>query len=137
MNVIEEAYNNFNRWICYNICKSMQCKYLNKCYNSKHTISELMKGNICKNFIKKEKNMELRDTVEMMNSADYKERFKAEYHQLRIRYEKLGAMLDKWDNGKLDFTPTCPREIYNKQIEGMEIYLDTLADRAEIEGIEL
>lgn len=81
--------------------------------------------------------MELKDTVEMMNSADYKERFKAEYHQLRIRYEKLGAMLDKWDNGKLDFTPTCPREIYNKQIEGMEIYLDTLFDRAEIEGIEL
>ena len=25
--------------------------------------------------------MELRDTVEMMNNADYKERFKAEYYQ--------------------------------------------------------
>lgn len=32
--------------------------------------------------------MELRDTAEMMNSADYKERFKAEYYQLKIRYGK-------------------------------------------------
>ena len=29
--------------------------------------------------------MELRDTVEMMNSADYKERFKAEYYQVVVR----------------------------------------------------
>lgn len=32
---------------------------------------------------------ELRDTVEMMNSGDYKERFKAEYYQVVIRYQKL------------------------------------------------
>ena len=46
-------------------------------------------------------------------------------------------MLNKWDEGKLNFKPTCPREIYNKQIEGMEKYLDVLADRAELEGITL
>lgn len=80
---------------------------------------------------------ELKDTIEMMTSEDYKERFKAEFYQLKIRYEKLKVMLDKWDSGKLEFTPTCPREIYDKQIEGMEIYLDVLKDRAEIEGIEL
>ena len=33
--------------------------------------------------------MELTDTVKMMNSSDYKERYKAEYFQLKIRYEKL------------------------------------------------
>ena len=33
--------------------------------------------------------MELRDTVDMMNSEDYKERFKAEYYQTVIRYGKL------------------------------------------------
>ena len=33
--------------------------------------------------------MELKDTIEMMNSDDYKERFKAEYYQTKIRYEKL------------------------------------------------
>lgn len=43
--------------------------------------------------------MELRDTVEMMNSADYKERFKAEYYQTAIRYGKLKAMVDKYNNG--------------------------------------
>ena len=38
--------------------------------------------------------MELKDTIELMQSEDYKERFKAEYHQLRIRFEKLKAKLD-------------------------------------------
>lgn len=32
---------------------------------------------------------ELNETVEMMNSEDYKERFKAEYWQTYIRYKKL------------------------------------------------
>lgn len=40
--------------------------------------------------------MELKQTVEMMNSADYKERFKAEYMQVVIRYKKLANMLEKW-----------------------------------------
>ena len=40
-------------------------------------------------------NMELKDTVEMMNSTDYKERFKAEYHQTKIRYERLKAFNNK------------------------------------------
>ncbi len=43
--------------------------------------------------------MTLRDTVELMNSADYKERFIAEYQQLVIRYKGLRNMLDKWDRG--------------------------------------
>lgn len=80
---------------------------------------------------------ELKDTVEMMLSADYKERFLAEFRQLKIRYEKLRAMLDKWDNNELDFEPTCPRAIYDLQIDAMEKYLDILADRAEMEKIEL
>lgn len=29
---------------------------------------------------------ELKDTIELMNSSDYKDRFKAEYYQLKIRY---------------------------------------------------
>ena len=49
--------------------------------------------------------MELKDTVALMASADYKERFKAEYYQLVIRFKKLQAMLEKWDKGELDFTP--------------------------------
>ena len=52
--------------------------------------------------------MELKDTIKMMESADYKDRFAAEYSQLAIRHKKLIAMLEKWDNGTLPFTPTCP-----------------------------
>ena len=37
--------------------------------------------------------MQLKDTVEMMNSEDYKERFKAEYYQLSIRLYNLTSML--------------------------------------------
>lgn len=80
---------------------------------------------------------ELKDTASMMNSADYKERFKAEYMQVAIRYEKLKAMLDKWDAGKLNFKPTCPRGIYNFQIRAMADYIASLEARAAIENIEL
>ncbi len=38
---------------------------------------------------------ELKDTIEGMTSADYKERFKAEYQQVKIRYDKLDAMTVK------------------------------------------
>ena len=80
---------------------------------------------------------ELKETVDLMLSNDYKERFLAEFMQLKIRYEKLRAMLNKWDEGELNFEPTCPREMYDRQIEGMEMYLDVLADRAALEGVEL
>lgn len=81
--------------------------------------------------------MELRDTIEMMNSEDYKERFKAEYYQLAVRYLELKAMLEKWDKGKLDFSPTCPRSTYDTQIDAMEKYLTILEARAAIENIEV
>ena len=81
--------------------------------------------------------MELRDTVEMMNSEDYKERFKAEYQQNVIRYKKLVAMLEKWDKGELNFEPTCPRSTYNMQIKAMADYIAVLEARAVMEGVDL
>lgn len=81
--------------------------------------------------------MELTNTVDMMLSNDYKERFKAEYYQTVIRYEKLSNMLAKWDSGHLEFTPTCPRELYSAQVDGMSKYIHVLAQRAKLEGIEL
>ena len=80
---------------------------------------------------------ELKETVELMTSTDYKERFKAEYEQVKIRFEKLKAMLDKWDNNTLEFTPTCNRSIYNLQIKAMGEYIACLETRAVIENIEL
>ena len=32
---------------------------------------------------------ELKDTIELMTSENYKDRFKAEYWQTKIRYDKL------------------------------------------------
>lgn len=81
--------------------------------------------------------MELKETVKMMQSADYKERFKAEYWQVVIRYQKLKAMLQKWDNGELNFNPTCPRSTYNMQIKAMTDYIAVLEVRAVMEGVEL
>lgn len=81
--------------------------------------------------------MELKDTVEMMNSSDYKERFRAEYKQVVMRYEKLSAMLEKWDNGELNFEPTCPRSTYNMQIKAMAEYIAVLEARAVMENVDL
>ena len=81
--------------------------------------------------------MKLADTVEMMNSSDYKERFKAEYAQLVIRYYGLRNMLEKWDNGTLEFEPTCPRSTYNMQTKAMEDYIAVLEARAVMEEINL
>ena len=80
---------------------------------------------------------ELKDTIEMMTSDDYKERFKAEYWQTKIRYQKLHNMLVKHDAGTLAFTPTCPIELLRIQKFYMVSYLNKLEVRAEIEGIVL
>lgn len=81
--------------------------------------------------------MELKDTVELMTSDDYKERFIAEYCQIKIRYGKLRYMLERWDNGILNFTPTCPRSTYDLQISAMKDYIAILEARAVMEGVTL
>lgn len=81
--------------------------------------------------------MKLQDTVELMNSNDFKERFKAEYYQLKIRIEGLRTMLDKYKNGTLNFTPNSSYELLFTQLIYMELYLDKLEERAKLENIEL
>ena len=72
-----------------------------------------------------------------LNSADYKERFKAEYMQVVVRYKKLANMLEKWDKGELPFTPTCPRSTYNMQVRAMTDYIAVLEARAVMEKVDL
>ena len=92
--------------------------------------------------------MELKDTIEMMNSEDYKERFKAEYYQTKIRYEKLKAFNTKIeasrrtsyeaDCKKVDLPKhDCPDDVLREQQGMMGQYLHLLELRAVIEGIEL
>lgn len=91
---------------------------------------------------KKEKNnMELKETVELMNSEDYKERFIAEYHQVKIRYEKLKNFCNKIEVetmlGKEVTKHDCPLELLREQQKYMGLYLSILEKRALIEKVEL
>lgn len=81
--------------------------------------------------------MKLNETVEMMNSGDYKERFRAEYLQLKIRMDGLAGMLIKMENNMLDFTPKCSYDLLNGQLKAMNLYAEYLKERAEIEEIDL
>lgn len=81
--------------------------------------------------------MELKDTIALMVSTDYKERFLAEYYQTKIRYEKLEEMIDKYYKNQLDFTPTCPIYILKIQRDLMLQYLAMLERRAKYERLEV
>ena len=92
--------------------------------------------------------MELKDTIEMMQSADYRERFKAEYYQTKIRYEKLkkfntkieaaGRTEFKYDDKRVPIPKhDCPDDLLIQQQKLMGEYLHILEVRAEIEGITL
>lgn len=83
------------------------------------------------------KNEELAKTCEGMVSPDYRERFKAEYIQLKNRYGGLRRMLDDWKDGKLSFMPSCPRNLLENQAAYMANYIMALTERAAIEEIEL
>ena len=81
--------------------------------------------------------MKLQDTIKMMDNADYNERFKAEYYQLKIRYEGLARLLKGYREGTLDFTPNCDYDLLHTQLVYMECYMNVLEERAKIENIEL
>lgn len=91
---------------------------------------------------KKEKNnMELKETIELMCSSDYKERFVAEYRQVKIRYEKLKNFCNKIEVeemlGKEVTKHDCPLELLREQQKYMGLYLSILEKRALIENVEL
>ena len=85
-------------------------------------------------------------TVAGMLSPDYKERFKAEYQQTKIRYEKLKAFNARIEAAQLtrdmksqceEPKHDCPAYLLRDQEETMGRYLHILEIRAVIEGIEL
>ena len=81
--------------------------------------------------------MDLNDTIELMSSSDYKDRFKAEYYQTKIRHDKLNKMIVKYEAGTLNFTPDCPIGLLKAQRNAMDNYLYALEVRAETEKIDL
>lgn len=82
-------------------------------------------------------NITLKDTVNLMLSDDYKDRFKAEYFQTKLRYDKLHRMIIKLEADTLDFEPKCSIITLRDQALYMGEYLHCLEVRAEIEGIDL
>nr|DAO54117.1 MAG TPA: hypothetical protein [Caudoviricetes sp.] len=98
---------------------------------------------------------ELKDTIELMNSRNYRERFIAEYWQLKIRYEKLKKFNTKIEASKLskineeiNNEPNkkklieepfhdCPISLLKEQQKQMGELLRILELRAELEEIIL
>ena len=85
----------------------------------------------------------LGDTVELMNSKDYQDRFVAEYIQTALRYEKLKAFntaietAEDWMHSEDMIDYDCPRELLREQQKVMGEYLHLLEVRARIEDIDL
>ena len=79
----------------------------------------------------------LEDTIELMKSDDYKERFVAEYMQTKIRYNNLHKLTVKMQAGTLEFMPDAPLSLLKDQKALMGQYLNQLEIRAEIEKIPL
>ena len=81
-------------------------------------------------------------TVDGMLSPDYKERFKAEYQQTKIRYEKLKAFNTRIRAAEIKGSVEmpkhdCPETLLKEQQAAMGGYLHILEVRAVIEGIDL
>lgn len=79
---------------------------------------------------------DLKDTIELMLSEDSGDRFWAEYWQLKIRHDRLRAMLDKYETRSLDFELECSPAILKRQLSWMREYLKVLEYRADVEGIQ-
>lgn len=81
--------------------------------------------------------MPLKNTVDLMLSDNYKDRFRAEYYQTKERYQRLRLMIIKYEAGALDFQPDCPLELLKRQAKAMGEYLYVLEMRAQLEEIDL
>lgn len=81
--------------------------------------------------------MTLAETIPLMTSEDYRDRFKAEYWQLKIRTGKLQAMLAADEVGTLPFKFQCPRSLLRDQLRKSQDLLGILATRVRVEGINL
>jgi hypothetical protein len=81
--------------------------------------------------------MELKDTIDLMTSQDWKDRFLAEYLQVKIRYEKLHRLIVRREVGMIDFDTPIPLESWKEQAKHMGMYLYELEKQAVLHGVEL
>lgn len=80
--------------------------------------------------------MKLVETVNLMCSRDFKDRFIAEYAQLVIRLSKLNDVLNNTSDASHE-VDDITRAIMLKQRDAMDSYKTCLEKRADILGIDL
>ncbi len=80
--------------------------------------------------------MKLVETVNLMCSRDFKDRFTAEYAQLVIRLSKLNDVLNNTSDVSHEVDDTT-RALMLKQRDAMGSYKTCLEKRADILGIDL
>lgn len=95
-----------------------------------------------KNLNYKEHKMEnLEETIDLMKSNDYKERFIAEYFQGKIRYDKLTTFIFNIEKaeqkGEIPPKHDCPVFLLKLQKKCMGQYLAILEERAKFENIDI
>ena len=76
--------------------------------------------------------MTLEDTVDLMLSLDWEDRFLAEYYQLQIRLKKLRKALLPTNT-----IPPKAVKLLSLQESAMSAYLATMKQRAELLGMDL
>lgn len=90
--------------------------------------------------------MDLQDTVELMLSSNYKDRFTAEHLQTKERYERLKTFINRIEAAELsryqlkavaEPEHDCSIDLLHRQLKSMEEYLHILEIRAIIEDIPL
>jgi hypothetical protein len=81
--------------------------------------------------------MDLRETTKLMESEDYKERFKGEYAQTKIRFTKLDTAIQKLDANTLGYDPKSGYDLMVAQAQAMANYLKVLKTIAMVEDIDL
>ena len=91
---------------------------------------------------------ELKETISLMTSDNYKDRFIAEYWQTKIRYEKLKKLLNTVEAANSTKYNLCdysiemptklgPVTLLEDQLSHMRYYLHILEVRAVVEDINL
>lgn len=79
----------------------------------------------------------LENTIELMKSKDWRDRFVAEYLQTKIRYDRLHELIIRREVGMLDFKTPIPLKSWQTQARHMGLYLYELEKQAILHGIAL
>ena len=96
----------------------------------------------------KAENLKLKEELEKMNPDEITEntcapepawqsRMRAEYKEVKARYDKLHSIIVKIEAGTCDFKPNCGLDLLKRQAKAMGEYLFVLEVRAQVEKVVL